>query len=96
MNSWKPAEHLANASKLIAEYHETYPKAINFAQSTPALITRDSTLQVQLDRGRISTRGSDEATGLDLYASQTLTIPSQTRMLVLTDIKIKLPSGTYG
>ena len=96
MDSWEPAEHLANAPKLIAEYHDTYPEAINLAQSTPALITRDSTLQVQLDGGRIPTRGSDEAAGLDLYASQTLTIPPQKRMLVSTCIKIKLPSGTYG
>ena len=65
-------------------------------QEAPALVTRDSTLQVELAGGRLPTRGSEEAAGLDLYASQTCTLLPHTRKLVPTGIKVRLPIGTYG
>ena len=57
---------------------------------------RDSTLQVELIGGQLPTRGSDDAAGLDLYASTTKTIPPGTRALIDLGIKVKLPPGTYG
>ena len=51
---------------------------------------------VELVGGQVPTRGSDEAAGLDLYASDTKTIPSRTQALVPTGIRIKLPINTYG
>jgi len=45
---------------------------------------------------KIPTRGSSLAAGLDLYAAQGCTIPSQGKALVPTDLKIALPVGTYG
>ena len=57
------------------------------------ILQRDSTLLVELSGGQKPTRGSDEAAGLDLRASEATTIPANSR--VNTGIKIKLPTGTY-
>ena len=63
---------------------------------SPALLQRDSTLQVELLKGQLPTRGSDQAAGLDLYACEDFTLRPHTRLLVSTGIKVKLPTGTYG
>ena len=63
---------------------------------TLELLKRDSTLQVELIGGTLPKRSSEEAAGLDLYASKDQTIKPGTRALVDTGIQIKLPSGTYG
>ncbi len=44
----------------------------------------------------LPTRGSEEAAGLDLYASQSVTIPPHSKALIPTDISIDIPSGHYG
>lgn len=57
---------------------------------------RDSTLQVQLDGGKLPVRGSTEAAGLDLHSSQNITLPPHFTTMVSTGIRIKLPIDTYG
>ena len=41
-------------------------------------------------------RGSPAAAGLDLYAAETVSIPSFGRACVKTDIAVEVPSGYYG
>lgn len=48
------------------------------------------------DKARIPTRGSEYAAGYDLYAAESVTIPSHTTRKVSTDIAIELPIGTFG
>ena len=57
---------------------------------------RDSTLQVQLNKGIIPKRGSAKAAGFDLNATQNTTIPANKTVAVSTGIQIKVPIGTYG
>lgn len=58
--------------------------------------------QVQLfvkklsDKATLPTRGSEEAAGLDLYASAAITVPPHGKALVPTDISIDVPAGHYG
>lgn len=58
--------------------------------------------QVQLfvkklsDKATLPTRGSNEAAGLDLYASAPVTVPPHGKALVPTDIAIDIPPGHYG
>jgi len=58
--------------------------------------------QVQLfvkklsDKATLPTRGSEEAAGLDLYASASINVPPNGKALVPTDIAIDIPSGHYG
>ena len=42
------------------------------------------------------TRGTPESAGLDLYSANDYVIIPQERMLVKTDISIKIPKGYYG
>ena len=42
------------------------------------------------------TRGSALSAGLDLYAAQSLVIPSYGREVIATDLSIQVPDGTYG
>ena len=60
--------------------------------------TEQEDLQVQLlsPKGKVPTRGSTEAAGYDLYSSQDAVVPAHNRLLVSTDIAIKVPFGTYG
>ena len=44
----------------------------------------------------IPTRGSSKAAGLDLYSAESVNIPPKNRMLIKTDLQIKLPEGHYG
>lgn len=60
------------------------------------LLTRDSTLLVELCGGKTPVQGSSEAAGLDLHASVHGVIPAHTRALVPTGLKIRTPHGTYG
>ena len=69
---------------------------MNLEKEHPSLLKRDSTIQVELINGKTPTRGSDDAAGLDLYASQPVEIQAGTRALVPTGIKVKLPTSTYG
>ncbi|CAG9327221.1 unnamed protein product [Blepharisma stoltei] len=48
------------------------------------------------ERAMLPTRGSSEAAGLDLYASEPLIIPSKGRGLAKTGIAIAVPRGHYG
>lgn len=45
---------------------------------------------------KLPTRGSAEAAGYDLYASETITIPKNGRKVVQTGIRMKIPDGCYG
>lgn len=45
---------------------------------------------------RLPTKGSEQATGLDLYAAEDTVILAKQRGLVDTKIVIALPTGTYG
>ena len=42
------------------------------------------------------TRGTPESAGLDLYSANDYVIIPQERMLIKTDISIKIPKGYYG
>lgn len=46
--------------------------------------------------GRLPKRGSASAAGYDLFASTTLTVHPNSRVLVPTGISIAIPEGTYG
>ena len=60
------------------------------------ILQHNSTLQVKLEGGLKPTQGTENAAGLDLYASENATIAPHSRLPVGTGIKIKLPAGTYG
>ncbi len=79
---------------------QCHPQAIHILDSsqvnqTFVLLQRDSTLQVELIGGKGFTRRTNDAAGLDLYASRDQVIPGKSRALILTGIKIQLPTGTY-
>jgi len=44
----------------------------------------------------IPTKGSKTAAGYDLYSAYDYVIPGQGKMIVKTDISIRVPDGTYG
>tara|TARA_Y100001970_G_scaffold154575_1_gene189417 strand:- start:313 stop:789 length:477 start_codon:yes stop_codon:yes gene_type:complete len=46
--------------------------------------------------GALPTRGSEYAAGVDLYASETVEIPTQERRTVCTAIQVAIPHGHYG
>ncbi|EDO14343.1 hypothetical protein Kpol_182p1 [Vanderwaltozyma polyspora DSM 70294] len=58
----------------------------------------NSTLKVQLRSADATapTKGSTEAAGYDIYASQPTVIPARGQGLVGTDISFTVPIGTYG
>ena len=98
-DTWEKEQNLKHASEKLREYKKLGLEAVRVTrldEVPEGLLTRDSTLQVELIGGKLPTRGSDDAAGLDLYANQTLSIQPQQRELVPTGIKIKLPAGTYG
>ena len=98
-DTWEPANNLANAEELIRQWKQDHKKkkTVRIVELNEIeLLKRDSTLQVELIGGTLPKRSSDEAAGLDLYASKDQTIQPGTRALVDTGIRIKLPSGTYG
>lgn len=53
-------------------------------------------MEVELIGGTLPTRGSNEAAGYDLYAAENGGFSHNSRQLIATGIKIKLPEGTYG
>lgn len=57
----------------------------------------DETFAVQLlsDKAMIPHRSSNDAAGYDLFSSESLVLPSNTRQAIGTGIKIKIPIGTY-
>lgn len=66
---------------------------------TPAQHQLDGvSLDVQLlsPLARLPGRGSANAAGYDLFASQEVVIPAHTQKLVPTGIAMRLPEGTYG
>lgn len=102
-DTWEPESNLRNAKQVLSEYKKKNYKSIRTLDfdlemdEQIAILQRDSTLQVELDNGsKLPTRGSEDAAGLDLYASQSLTVKPKSRVLVPTGIKIQLPTGTYG
>jgi dUTP pyrophosphatase len=46
--------------------------------------------------GYAPTRGSNNAAGLDLWASRDVMVPAHRQVRVHTDIEVALPPGTYG
>lgn len=48
------------------------------------------------DRAILPTRGSQQAAGLDLYASESTIIKAQSFGAVSTDIAVAIPQGYYG
>jgi dUTP pyrophosphatase len=48
------------------------------------------------EHARLPSRGSEQAAGLDLYASKAVTIPARTFASVHTDIAVAIPLGYYG
>ncbi|ODV86372.1 hypothetical protein CANARDRAFT_27595, partial [[Candida] arabinofermentans NRRL YB-2248] len=58
----------------------------------------ESTLKVFLrsDKAKTPTRGSAQAAGYDIYASESAVIPAQGQGLVGTDLSVIVPDGTYG
>ena len=52
---------------------------------------------VKLSENAITpSKGSQNAAGHDLYSAENRVIPAKSRGIVKTDIRIKLPTGTYG
>ncbi|GIX89226.1 hypothetical protein CEXT_760781, partial [Caerostris extrusa] len=45
---------------------------------------------------KIPTKGSKLAAGYDLYSAYDYTVPSQGKVLAMTDIQIQVPPGHYG
>lgn len=58
----------------------------------------EHTLRVRLlsDTARKPVRGSAESAGYDLHAAHEQTVPARGRALIMTDIAVSLPPGTYG
>ena len=52
--------------------------AIDLEKKYLSLLKRNSTVQIELINGKTPTRGSDDAAGLDLYASQSVDIQAGT------------------
>lgn len=52
-------------------------------------------VQLLSDRARLPTRGSAAAAGLDLYSPMATTIAPGTRQLIMLDIAINIPTGTF-
>ena len=48
------------------------------------------------DNATVPTRANPTDSGLDLYVSETVSIPPKTTMIVKTDIAIELPIGYEG
>ena len=108
--TWEPeANLLPNAKKAIKDYWHAHgqkapwekTRSLEYEEEVEeedfkALLTRDSTLQVEQVGTTTPIKETEEATGVYLYASQNMTIPPRTRSLVPTGIKIKLPTGTCG
>ena len=63
-------------------YTEHLPQSIMFSKMSDKAIT--------------PSRGSTGAAGYDLYAAHDVTIPSQGKALVKTDLAVALPEGWYG
>ncbi|PCH35367.1 dUTP diphosphatase [Wolfiporia cocos MD-104 SS10] len=59
-------------------------------------IRMDTVEMVVEPQGKLPTRGSQEATGYDLYAAEELEIPMGGWKLVPTGVKMKIPKGSYG
>ena len=90
------------AHKLIKEYHNQHSDSAPWEIKAQALILDDntdfncwkfheikysnSTLQVQLDRGKIPTWGSIEAAGFDLHFNQNTIITANKTVAVSTGI----------
>jgi dUTP pyrophosphatase len=59
----------------------------------------EATVELQVKRlsnnAVIPTRGSEKAAGLDLYATNTATIPPLGKALIATDLSIGIPPGHY-
>ncbi|CAO1624358.1 unnamed protein product [Parajaminaea phylloscopi] len=77
------------------------------AQYTPTLSAASTTgsidassFLVARDRdhpnAKVPTRGSAEAAGYDLYASERITLPRRGRAVVQTGIRMQIPQGCYG
>ena len=98
-DTWEPEANL-KGTQALQDYKKSLKKTIRtidtYDADLPVILKRDSTLQVQLVGGKLPTRTSDNAAGLDLYASEPTTIAPHARSMVPTGIKIQLPLGTYG
>lgn len=55
-------------------------------------------LKVKLlsEHATLPTRGSQRAAGYDLHSAQDTVVPSRGKQLVLTDLAVQVPPGTYG
>ena len=98
-DTWEPEKNLQHTKQKLKAYQSRGFEAIivdaEEIDKQIKILQRDSTLLVELSGGQKPTRGSDEAAGLDLRASEATTIPANSRKPVNTGIKIKLPTGTY-
>jgi hypothetical protein len=84
-DTWEPADNLKNAKEKIKEYEKTLTKSIRVADLLgPSLLERDSTILINSIGGKIPTRGSELAAGLDLYAAEATVIKPGMRSLVST------------
>ena len=52
--------------------------------------------QLLNSNGQQPTRGSPDSAGLDLYASQSVTLPPRTRAKIPTELAMEIPRGCYG
>lgn len=53
-------------------------------------------VRVLNSKATVPTRGSEASAGLDLYASEPLTLKAHGRGVVKTGISVAVPTGTYG
>ena len=104
--TWEPQEHVEKgARKAIEQFHharghkapwEMIRSLESEEDDYKALLTRDTTLQIEQVDNTNPVTSCEEATGIYLYASQKKTIPANSRSLIPTGLKIKLPIGTCG
>ena len=100
-DTWVPRKEIETyAPEMVKAFNKKYrirARAIETLDGfTPALLQRDSTLQVEVVDGKLPTREHDTAAGLNLTAAIDFEIPPRSRLLVSTGIKVKLPHGTHG
>ncbi|UZJ54207.1 hypothetical protein CBS101457_003527 [Exobasidium rhododendri] len=81
------------------------PQTVKFARVSSTMSSSTSSiatprLLISLDashpKAKAPTRGSAQAAGYDLYASEDSTIPKSGRAVVATGIRLAVPSGCYG
>ncbi|GIL73629.1 hypothetical protein Vretimale_5486 [Volvox reticuliferus] len=87
--------------EVLAESNQNITKDAPLSSGKPAKIPRieaeDKLLVKKLsDKATLPKRGSAGAAGYDLASAEDTVVPARGKVLVKTDISIRVPKGTYG